>query len=114
MPKNVLVSHAQLCLDHSDCKILEALIIQEKSKLFSCQIFNASYFNSDVVPNYCSKISHELALYWIAIVNYKRYFHYSYETNPEKRLVKIHGELKTFLFPMSECFGDVVNEPCLV
>ena len=32
-----LVSHAQLCLDHSDSKILEALIIQEKSKLFSCQ-----------------------------------------------------------------------------
>ena len=73
-----------------------------------------SYFNRDIVTNYWSEISSELLLYRVEIEDCKSYFYYNYETNPEKRLLKIHGEFSTFLFPMSESFGDVVNKPSLV
>ena len=31
-------------------------------------------------------------MYPVDIENYKSYLHYNYKTNPEKRLLKIHGE----------------------
>ena len=55
-----------------------------------------------------------LVLYQVEIENQKSYFHYNYKTNSEKRLLKIQGEILTYLFPMSECFGDAVNGPSLV
>ena len=56
-------------------------------------MFGTSYFNRDIVTNHWSKMSCKLVLYQVEIENYKSYFRYNYKTNPEKTLLKIHGEI---------------------